>query len=198
MKNHTFQKGHRLDIVDVDDYTCADIRARDMRELAKKQNMAHMGRRLKRRGHGANVRYTMPMEYVDNKTPNALALKTPEIRKIVHRMDQVPWWQPELGLQALEDFEYDFCVFSGLPGYGREYVCLWDSDTDTPYVITPEYELWQLEPETYGIVDVYQDSIVKNAYVRIRKDIADGITSRPLHWDKEQWAFESHLKGRRG
>ncbi len=69
---------------------------------------------------------------------------------------------------------------------------------DTPYVITPEYELWQLDPTTYGIVDIYQDEIVKNCYIRIQKDIEEGVTSRPLHWDKVQWAFESHLKGRRG
>ncbi len=198
MKSHTPQKDHRLDIIDVDDYTCADIRARDMHELAKKQNMRHLGYKLKSRGHGVNKKYTMPTEYVDNKTPNALNLKTPEIQKIVQRMDQVPWWQPELGQQVLEDFEYDYVVFSGLPGYDGEYVCLWDTDTDTPYVITSEYELWQLEPETYGIVDIYQDEIVKNCYIRIQKDIKDGVTSRPLHWDRVQWSFENHLKGRRG
>ena len=196
-QSQTAQKIDSLDLVDVNDHTCADIQEQVMRELAKKQNMQHLGRRLKRRGRGANLAYTMPIEYVNSELPDPLTFKTPEIRKMIERMDRGPWHQPELGQQAVEDFEYDYVVFSGIPGYGREYVCLWDTDTDTPFVITPTYELWQLEVETYGVVDTYQDSIVKNSYVRIRKDFENGVTNKALHWDLKQYAFECHLKGNR-
>jgi hypothetical protein len=190
----------KADIIDVDACHKTEEESREicMRELAKKQNMQHLGRRLKRRGRGANVGYVIPTEYVDNRMPDTLELTTPEIRKIVSRMDRIHWWELEETRQELEDFEFDYVVFSGLPGYGKEFVCMWDEETDTPYVITPTYELWQLDPDTYGIVDIYQDEIVRNCYIRIKKDMEDGVTNRPLHRDRVQWAFESHLKGRRG
>ncbi len=86
-QNRTIQKNNRLEIVDIDECTVADAKAQTMRELAKRQNMRHLGRKLKRRGHGANRKYTIPTEYVDSETPNALDLKTPEIQKMIARMD---------------------------------------------------------------------------------------------------------------
>ena len=197
IKNQTVVKA---DIIDVDTYQKSEEESREnyMRELAKAQNMQHMGYKLRRRGRKPNYSYTIPTEYVDNRMPDTLELTTPEIRKIVSRMDCIHWWDPDETRQELEDFEFDYVVFSGLPGYGKEFVCMWDEETDTPYVITPTYELWQLDPDTYGIVDIYQDEIVRNCYVRIKKDMEDGVTNRPLHLDKVQWSFECHLKGRRG
>ena len=82
------------DIIDVDTYQKSEEESREnsMRELSKKQNMQHMGYKLRRRGRKPNLSYVIPTEYVDDKRPDTLELTTPEIRKLVGRMDRIHWW----------------------------------------------------------------------------------------------------------